>query len=441
MSVRLFELAKLFLKLGTIGFGGPAAHYAFMEEEAVNRRGWLTRQHFLDLIGATNLIPGPNSTEIAMHIGHHRAGMLGLVVAGLSFLLPAVVVTTIFAWAYVTFGEVDAVAPFLFGVKPAVVAIIFTAGWRLGRKAIANWRLAVLCLTAAFGSLTGFGQIRSLLATSVVGLMWLVWASQGPGQREANGDESPDEPPAKPNDRSDGKAGKVGMLGGAIAAAAAGGAKPVHAATLPALLATTTGTAATLSLWKLGLFFLQVGAVLYGTGYVLVAYLEGGLVDQMGWLTRDQLYEAIAIGNFTPGPILSTATFIGYVLFGQSGDVASGIAGAVVASIAIFLPSFFFVAALGPIIPKLRKNRWAAAFLDAVNAASIGLIVAVTLKLCADLFLLRIGEQQSLAVNWPSLLIAVVAVAILIRFKPTPAWMVLFGAVAGWLISFAVPVV
>jgi len=438
MSSRLLELAKLFLKLGTIGFGGPAAHYAFMEEEAVNRRGWLTRQHFLDLIGATNLIPGPNSTEIAMHIGHHRAGMLGLVVAGVSFILPAVIVTTIFAWAYVTFGKVDAVAPFLFGVKPAVVAIIFTAGWRLGRKAITSWRLAVLCLAAAFGSLTGFGQIRSLLVISFVGLMWLVWTSGNRRQQENDPDDGPDDPPTKPNDEH---GSKTGMLGGAIAFTAASASKPAHAANLPVLLAATAGTAATLSLWKLGLFFLQVGAVLYGTGYVLVAYLEGGLVDQMGWLTRDQLYEAIAIGNFTPGPILSTATFIGYVLFGQSGDVTGGIAGAVVASVAIFLPSFFFVAALGPIIPKLRRNRWAAAFLDAVNAASIGLIVAVTIKLCVDLFLMRVGEPQTLTVNWPSLLIAVFAAAILIRFKPTPAWMVLFGAVAGWLISFAVPVV
>lgn len=379
------ELVRLFLKLGLVAFGGPAAHIAMMEEEVVERRGWLTRQHFLDLVGATNLIPGPNSTEMSMHVGYERAGWTGLFVAGACFIGPAVLVTGGLAWLYVRYGTLPAAEPLLFGIKPAVIAVILTAVWRLGRKAVKGWRLATLGVAVTFAALLGMNEVLALLGGGIVGMLWL---------RASDGDGGLGSP---------GSAGVVfaGLPGG-LGQAAAG----------------TAAAAAGVSLWKLGLFFLKVGAVLYGSGYVLVAFLRGDLVVRYGWLTEAQLLDAIAIGQFTPGPVLSTATFIGYVI--------QGVPGAAVATLGIFLPSFLFVLVLNPLVPKLRDWPWSAAFLDAVNVAAVGLMLAVTFELGA-----------STLTSWPAWAIAGLAAVAAWRWRVNPAWLVVGGAGLGWLLSRA----
>lgn len=413
----------VFLKLGSVGFGGPAVHFATIEEETVQRRGWLSRQHYLDLLGATNLIPGPNSTEVAMHVGYHRAGLAGLAAAGAGFILPAALLTTLFAWIYVRYGQLDFIGPVLMGVKPAVVVVIFSAGWRLGRKALRGASLLVIAAAAAAGSLVGCETITTLLVVSCGGLLWLRLTKYR--DQPTDGASAPPSPPSVSApavwglglDRLLG--GGPGLIGSAAAtsSAAAAAATPV-------------------TLWQLAFFFLKVGAVLYGTGYVLVAYLEGGLVEQYQWLTHEQLLDAFAVGNLTPGPILSTATFIGFVLLATPESSGPGLVGAAVATAAIFLPSFVFVAVLGPIIPRLRNNRWAAAFLDAVNAASIGLIAAVTLVLFVGIFL-RWPDAQAWPVwRWQAWLIAAAAALAHFRYRVPPIGLVIGGGVAGWLLSF-----
>ncbi|HLT47741.1 MAG TPA: chromate efflux transporter [Rubricoccaceae bacterium] len=383
-SGRLGALARLFLKLGFVAFGGPAAHVAMMEDEVVTRRGWMTHQHFLDLIGATNLIPGPNSTEMVMHVGYERAGGRGLVVAGACFIGPAALLTGLAAWFYVRYGSLPAVAPFLYGVKPAVLAVILGALWKLGPKAIKGWRLGVLAAGVAAATLAGVNEVVALLAGGLLGMVWLRLSG-------------------RPSDAAE-RLLPVLLLQTRPDTCAAG------------LAAGAAGAAAGVSLWKLGLFFLKVGAVLYGSGYVLVAFLEGGLVEDYGWLTQDQLLDAVALGQFTPGPVLSTATFIGYVL--------AGVPGAAVATLGIFLPSFVFVLILNPVIPRLRRSAWLSAFLDAVNAASVALMAAVTLELGADVL-----------VSWPAWGIALASAVLALRFRVNAAWLVLGGAVAGWLLA------
>jgi chromate transporter len=370
---RLAELARLFLKLGVIGFGGPAAHIAMMEEEVVERRRWLTREHFLDLVGATNLIPGPNSTEMAIHVGYLRAGWMGLLLAGLCFILPAVLITTGLAWAYVKFGTLPQVVPFLFGIKPALIAIILAAVWRLGKTAAKGIPLLSLGCAVAVGSLLGWDEIVLLLLGGVMGMLWL------------------------------GRSGNLALLAW-ISVTATG-----------TVAGAAGATTASVSLATLGLFFLKVGAVLYGSGYVLVAFLEGGLVRDYGWLSEAQLLDAIAIGQFTPGPVLSTATFIGYLL--------GGVPGAAVATTGIFLPSFIFVAALGLVLPRLRRSRWMAAFLDAVNVSSVALMAAVTVKL-----------SVSTLTTWPAWVIALTAAGAGLRWRVNATWLVLGGAVVGRLL-------
>lgn len=393
MLQRLGELAALLLKLGFIGFGGPAAHIAMMEEEVVERRRWLTREHFLDLVGATNLIPGPNSTEMAIHVGYIRAGVAGLAVAGICFICPAVLVTSIFAWFYGKFGTLPQVAPLLYGIKPAVLAIILAAVWRLGKTAVKGWRFLPIGLAVALASLLGMNEVIALLLGGVIGMLWL-----------------------RVSDRNNPLIGKGLIALVSIIASAT----PKIARTANTALATLTGSAVGMpigiSLWRLGLFFLKVGAVLYGSGYVLVAFLEGGLVHDYGWLTQRQLLDAIAIGQFTPGPVLSTATFIGYLI--------SGPLGAVIATMAIFLPSFVFVAALNPVVPRLRRSRWTAAFLDSVNISAVALMVAVTVNLAQDIL-----------TSWPAWIIALAAAVVGIRWKVNSAWLVLGGAIIGWLLS------
>jgi chromate transporter len=417
---RLRQLAAVFLKLGSIGFGGPAVHFATIEEETVQRRGWLSRQHYLDIVGATNLIPGPNSTEVAMHVGYHRAGLIGLIVAGVSFILPAALLTLVFAWVYVTYGQYEFIKPVLLGVKPAVIVVILSAGWRLGRKALRSWPLMVICGAALVGSLAGLETIRTLLIVSSIGLLWLRWTRYR-GNRTTHPTTAI---VAFLASMAGPKAAKAAQVGGRCA--------------LGAAAATAASSAATpVTLWQTALLFLKVGAVLYGTGYVLVAYLNGGLVDQLQWLSEDQILDAFAVGNLTPGPILSTATFLGFILFATPQDPAAGLAGAAVATVCIFLPSFFFVAVLGPIIPRLRQSRWAAAFLDAVNAASIGLIAAVTLRLCGQIFIERPETAGRFAIIWPACVIAIVAAAVHFRYRVATVWLVAGGGLLGWLFSLA----
>ena len=378
---RLLEVALLFLKLGFLGFGGPAVTIAMMEDEAVARRQWLTREYFLDLIGTTNLIPGPNATEIAIHVGYLRAGKLGLVLGGACFIVPAALVTGVFGWAYVRFGALPAVAPFLQGIKPAVLAVIVAALWRLGKTAVKGWKLGLVGLTVLVAALLGVNEILALFAGGILGMAWLQAARIQELLKKVH----------------------VTMLG-----LLAPGIAPILRQGLDA----TAG----LSLWSLGLFFLKIGAVLYGSGYVLVAFLQGGLVDKLGWLTQQQLLDAIAIGQLTPGPLLSTATFIGYLLL--------GVPGATVATVGVFLPSFLFVAALSPIVPRFRRSPWAASFLDAVNVCSLGLMAAVSIEL--GVATLR---------TWPAIVIALVAAALGLRWKVNSTWLVLGGALAGWALS------
>ncbi|MDE0633214.1 MAG: chromate efflux transporter [Caldilineaceae bacterium] len=394
------EVVKLCGKLGIIGFGGPASHIAMLEDEAVARRKWLSREHFLDLVGATNLIPGPNSTEMMIHIGYQRAGWPGLLAAGISFVLPAVLLSTLIAWVYVKFGALPAVQPFLAGVKPAVLAVILGALWRLGLtaskpKETARTRiaLAVIGVAVAVAVYLGAPVIWALIAGGVLGMLALRAMSGWSGAAALVALS------ALPDSRD------------ALPWAAQ---SPASALKWAALLAAAAIPGLTLG--ALGLFFLKVGSVLYGSGYVLVAFLEGDLVHEYGWLTQQQLLDAIAIGQFTPGPVLSTAAFIGYVL--------AGIPGAAVSAAAIFAPSFVFVAILNPIVPRLRRSAWMGAFLDAVNVSAVGLMAAVLVRLTGDV-----------VTTWPAVIIALLAAAAVLRWRVTSAWVVIGGALLGWPLS------
>jgi chromate transporter len=399
---RLRELAALFLKLGCIGFGGPAAHIALMEEEVIRKRQWLTRQQFLDLLGAANLIPGPTSTEMAISVGFVRAGWLGLCVAGASFILPAALITAGFAWAYVHFGSLPQAASLLAGIKPAVVAIIAVAISRLGKAAVKDLPLAGLGVVALAAFFLGLNPIAILFGGGILGMV----VKSGSDFHRPGGTRV-----------------VAGMFASMFASMFPGlGSRSPRPATWATLLrsfavfgaasAATAPVAAKVSLGRIALFFLKVGAVLYGGGYVLLAFLDQGLVRQHAWLTQQQLLDSVAIGQFTPGPVLSTATFIGYLL--------GGAPGAAVATVAIFLPSFFYVALLAPVLFKLRRSPWMAAFLDSVNVCAIALMAGVTVRLAQDA--LR---------AWPAWVIAAVAAAVLLRWKLSPAWVVLGGGVAG----------
>jgi chromate transporter len=346
----LRELAILFLKLGTIAFGGPAAHIAMMEQEVVRRRRWLTREEFLDLLGATNLIPGPNSTEMAIHIGARRAGLVGLLVAGSCFILPAMCIVMVCAWAYVRFGQLPQVEGILYGLKPVIIAVVLQAFWGLGRAAIKSSSLGLITVAAVIGNYFGVNELLILLLAGVV------------------------------------------MIG----AAKAGRSGVTLAVPLPALF----------------LIFLKIGSVLYGSGYVLLAFLRSDFVERLGWLTQAQLLDAVAVGQVTPGPVFTTATFIGYIL---GGPVA-----ALVATAGIFLPAFFFVAISGPLVPRIRHSPAAGAFLDGVNAASLALMIVVTWQLA-----------RSAIIDPVTIILALAAGFALIRFKLNSAWLVAIGAAAG----------
>jgi len=311
-STNLKEIASVFFRLGLVAFGGPAAHIAMMEDEIVEKRKWIDRQHFLDLMGATNLIPGPNSTEMTMHCGHERGGVPGLFVAGICFIFPAVVLTAILGYLYVTYGQLPAVEPFLLGIKPAVLALIAAAIYKLGKKALKGIELGILGLLTVAASLLGVNEIVALLTAGVLGTLYFYFKSAT-------------------------KTRKVGSL-------------------IPLFF--FQGAVAKLSTIKIFLSFLKVGSILYGSGYVLFAYLDAELVTN-GILSRSELMDAIAIGQFTPGPVLSTATFIGYQL--------GGVSGALAATIGMFLPSFLFVWIMNPLVPKMRQSKVLGYFLDCVN--------------------------------------------------------------------------
>ena len=392
LSERLRALAVLFLKLGAISFGGPAAAIGLMQDEVVDKRQWVTQQQYLDMLGLTNLIPGPNSTEMAINVGFARAGWAGLVVAGASFILPAALITAAVAWAYVRFGTMPLAESLLAGVKPAVIAVIAIAVWRLGKTAVHDVWLGLLGVAAFAMFLAKLSPLLILAGGSLVGMV----AKRARVLQHGG-----------PSDRTSLSAGLIlskksfllpGLLGGLLPGAMLAAANGPITKRVP--------------LARLGWFFLKVGAVLYGGGYVLFAFVEQGLVRDHHWLTQQQVLDAIAIGQFTPGPVLSTATFIGYLLGGGWG--------AGVATVAIFLPSFLYVAALGPILPRLRRSAWVAAFLDSVNVCAVALMAGVTVKLAGDA--LR---------GWPMWVIALSALAVLWKWKINPAWVVLSGGLAG----------
>jgi len=375
-AARLRELAGLFLKLGATAFGGPAVHIALLQNEVVDRRRWLTRDEFLDLLGATNLIPGPNSTEMAMHVGQRRAGLPGLLVAGACFILPAFLIVAACAWLYLRYAQTPAIAGVLYGVKPVVIAIVLQALWRLGRTALRSRSAAIFAVAALAAVLLGAHELLVLLAAGVLlPILRGVVRSAAPGSAASIAPLLP-----------------LGMLGASASAVGAAG----------------------VSLGGLFAFFLKVGAVLYGSGYVLLAFLRADLVERWGWLSETQLLDAVAIGQVTPGPLFTTATFIGYVLAGP--------AGACVATVGIFLPGFVFVACTAPLIARLRTSPVAAAFLDGVNAASLALMAAVTLELLGSAFV----DAVTVALGVAS------AVALLLT-RLNPIWLVLAGAVAGFL--------
>ena len=365
----LTEIAKLFLKLGTISFGGPAAHISMMEDEVVKKRKWMTQEHFLDLVGATNLIPGPNSTEMTMHCGYERGGWKGLFVAGICFIFPAVIITAVFAWLYQVYGQLPKVEPYIYGIKPAVISIIAMAAWRLGKKAVKNVELAVLGLITLMACLLGLNEIAALFGCGLLGFLLYLF--------KQNRDK----------------------------------AKSL----VPLFLFQLTDPISLSSL-KIFLTFLKIGAILYGSGYVLFAFLDAELVAN-GWLTRQTLIDAVAVGQMTPGPVLSTATFIGWQM--------NGLQGALAATAGIFLPSFIFVLLLNPYVPKMRRSNAISAVLDAVNVAAIALIIFVCLEMAKDTL-----------TDWRTILIAVISMIVVFVFKKlNSAFIVLGGSLLGFVLS------
>lgn len=368
----LKEVALVFFKLGLFAFGGPAAHIAMMEHEVVSKRKWMTREHFLDLIGATNLIPGPNSTEMTMHCGHERAGFKGLIVAGLCFIFPAVLTTGALAWFYIEYGEIPSVQSFMFGIKPAVLAIIAGAILKLGKKSVKNTEIAVFGVLVLALALYGFNEVLVLLGAGVVGMLYFSLRN-----------------------RSTQNSILLLPLG---------------------FLSSSELILNKISATEVFLTFLKVGAVLYGSGYVLFAYLDAELVSK-GLLSTAELLDAIAIGQFTPGPVLSTATFIGYQL--------AGFNGALMATAGIFLPSFVFVAIMNPFVPKMRKSKVLRYFLDAVNVAAVAIMLSVLVNMTV-----------SSVVDWKSGLVAALAVFFTFgKYKLNPIWIIVGGAVLGYLLQ------
>ncbi len=372
---KLIEIAQVFLKLGLFAFGGPAAHIAMMEEEIVRKRKWMDHAHFLDLMGATNLIPGPNSTEMTMHCGYVRGGVAGLVVAGFCFIFPAVVLTLLLAYFYVQYGQIPEVEPFINGIKPAVLAVILGAVFKLGKKALKNWQLGGIGVIVIMASYVGVNEVTALLSAGLFGGLFFYGMHQ-----------------AKSN---------------------------THRSILPFLpLSISVPLVSKILVSSSNIFwiFLKVGAVLYGSGYVLFAYLKGELVEP-GHMQMNELIDAIAVGQFTPGPVLSTATFIGYQL--------GGFGGAIAATLGIFLPSFLFVWMLNPLIARLRKSTFLGFFLDSVNVAAVAIMVFVLYEMTLETI-----------ANWQNGVVAILG--LLCVFGPKKigsVWIVLGGSILGFFLS------
>ena len=373
MNTRLKEVVILFLKLGFTAFGGPAAHIAMMHDEVVIRRKWLVEQEFLDLIGATNLIPGPNSTEMAIHIGFKRAGWRGLLLGGLSFILPAMLIVLGLAWLYVQYGSYPQAEWLLYGIKPVVIAVVLQALWALGPKAIKDWLTGIMVGVVIILYWLGVNEIALLFGGGLVILLLKNIKNQSLGKISAV------------------------ILPGSLLSAVP---QVISGVQLPLLFFT----------------FLKIGSVLYGSGYVLLAFLRSDFVVHLGWLTDQQLIDAVAIGQVTPGPVFTTATFIGYVL--------AGIPGALLATLGIFLPSFVFVALSSPLIPKLRNSKFFSSLLDGVNAVSLGLMAAVLFQL-----------GRSSLIDPITIGIGVVSAILLIRYRVNSTWLVLGGGIIGLLSS------
>lgn len=362
----LGDLARLFLRLGVLGFGGPAAHIAMMRDEVVRRRAWMDDGEFMDLVGATNLIPGPNSTELAIHLGHRRAGGRGLVVAGVSFIAPAVAIVSVLAWLYRSHGTDPAIADLRYGILPVIIAIVGHALVGLGRATFKTPSRMVVAVGAFAGFLLGVHELAILLAAGVAAVLW----------------------------------SRRRQLARRVASFA------------PLPLAAAADRPARVSLGRLFLVFLEVGSVLYGSGYVLLAFLQRHLVDRLGWLSERQLLDAVAVGQLTPGPVFTTATFVGWQVAGP--------AGAAVATVGIFGPSFAFVALLGRIVPWMQRRPPARAFLDGLNAASLGLMAGVLVAL-----------TRTALVDPVTVAVAIVALALLLRTRWNSGWLVGIGALVG----------
>lgn len=370
-KVDLKELAKVFSKLGIIGFGGPAAHIAMMRDEVVVKRNWMSEQHFLDLLGATNLIPGPNSTEMAIHIGYDKGGWKGLIIAGLCFILPAVFITGIFALLYLQYGQLPEIQPFIYGIKPAIIAIIIGAVYPLARKSVKSLFLGIVGIVVLIAAVLGVNEIYLMFGAGFLALGLFYFQNRK--------------------------------------------ADTLHNIVPFAFLQITQTTFWTATNAQLFWTFLKIGSILYGSGYVLFAFLNTELVAT-GLLTRQQLMDAIAVGQFTPGPVFSSVTFIGFQI--------NGLSGAIISTIAIFLPSFVFVALLNPLMRKLRNSKGLSDFLDAVNAASVAIIAAV----CFEMGIETITD-------WRTILIAVVSAIIVFNFKKiNSAFVVLGGSFLGYIL-------
>ncbi len=376
----LKQVALSFLRLGTTAFGGPAAHIAMMEDEFVRRRRWLSHQQFLDLLGATNLIPGPNSTEMAIHIGHQKAGWKGLVLGGACFILPAMLIVLAAAWAYVRFGSLPPVAGVMYGIKPVIIAIVFQALWRLVPSAAKSAFLAAIGAIGGAAALSGVNTLAVLFGAGVItaAVEWI---------KQRRGGQAPD-------------ASATSAWFGIVTAVKSAGAAAV---------------AVPFSMLGLFLFFLKVGAVLYGSGYVLLAFLQADLVGRLHWLTQSQLLDAVAVGQVTPGPVFTTATFIGYLL--------GGVKGSIIGTIGIFLPSFIFVAASRPLLPRIRQSRIAGAFLDGVNVGALALMAAVTVQL-----------SRAALIDFTTVALGAISVLILIFSRTNSAWLIFAGGLAGLIV-------
>jgi chromate transporter len=382
-SACLRDIAVYFLRLGLIAFGGPAAHIAMMEEETVRRRHWLSKEEFLDLLGAANLIPGPTSTETAIYIGYQQAGLVGLLIAGVCFILPAAVMVTILAWAYVLYGSLPQVSDLLYGIKPIIIAVILQALWSLGRSALKTRFLTICGIAALALSVLGVSPLLVIFGIgSIVGLgRWFV------------------------EKRREVKPRRVSLCLLLLLPALAVGVQVGGAYLEPS---------SSFGLWPLFVVFFKVGSIVFGSGYILLAFLQTDLVTHLHWITNSQLLDAITIGQVTPGPVFTTATFIGYLLGGP--------AGAFVATVGIFAPGFILVMISGPLIPRIRNSTIAGAFLDGVIVASLALMAFVTYQL-----------GMSAWVDIVAVCLTVLSLFLLIRFHVNSTWLVLLGAIVGIL--------